>query len=133
MVESDRPSPATTGAPTGAGLGTRNRRQGAAALLVVAALAAGGLADLSHVVAPGENLATLAQKYSTTPQAIAQANHIANPNLIVVGTLLVIPTALAPVPAKAPATPPLRPPAAQVVTYTVKSGTTSARSPPATA
>jgi soluble lytic murein transglycosylase-like protein len=100
---------------------TGNRRQGAAAVLVVAALAAGGLADVSHVVAPGENLAMLAQTYGTTPQAIAQTNHIANPNLIVVGTRLTIPTAAAP--ARAPAAaPPLKPPTAQVVTYSVKAG-----------
>ena len=85
MVGLDRPSPA----PAGAGL--RNRRHGTAALLVVAALAAGGLADVGHVVAPGENLFTLARKYLTTPQDIARANHIADPNLIVIGMNLRIP------------------------------------------
>src|SRR5216684_2342267 len=94
---------------------TGNRRHGAAGLLVVAALASGGLADLGHVVAPGENLATLARTYGTTPQAIAQANGLANPNLVVIGTRLVIPTSPAPAtaPAKAPAAaPPPRAPAA---------------------
>jgi soluble lytic murein transglycosylase-like protein len=120
MVGSDRPSPAP------AGTGAKNRRQGTAALLVVAALAAGGLADVGHVVAPGETLLTLSRKYATTPKEIAQANHIANPNLIVIGMNLRIPAsagAPAPQPAPAPATG-LRPPApaAQVVTYTVKAG-----------
>jgi len=123
MVESDHPGPGSTGA--GIGAGTRNRRHGAAALLVVAALASSGLADLGHVVAPGENLATLARTYGTTPQAIARANRLADPNLVVIGTRLVIPTSPTPAtaPAKAPAAaPPPRAPAAQVVTYTVKAG-----------
>lgn len=97
---------------------TSNVKQGAAAVLAVAALAAGGLADVSHIVAPGENLAGLAAKYGTTPQAIAQLNHVANLNLIVAGTQLTIPVA----PARAPAAGSLRPPAAQVVTYAVKAG-----------
>jgi LysM repeat protein len=91
---------------------------------VVAALAAGGLADVGHVVAPGETLFTLARKYLTTPQDIARANHIADPNLIVIGMNLRIPGsagAPAPQPAPAPATG-LQPPAAQVVTYAVKPG-----------
>src|SRR2546427_1002973 len=113
MVGFDRPTPAPADA------GSRSRRQGAAALVVVAALAAGGFADVGHVVAPGENLLAIARKYATTPQAIAQANHIANPNLIVIGTHLKIPTSPAP-PAlqSAPATN-LPIPAPQAVTYTV--------------
>ena len=119
MVGLDRPTPPPDG------VGHKNRRQGAAALIVVAALAAGGLADVGHVVAPGENLLTLARRYATTPQAIAQANHIANPNLIVIGMQLRIPSpaAPAPQPAPAPATaPPLPLPAPQAVTYAVKPG-----------
>src|SRR5438477_6812974 len=77
MVGFDRPTPAPADA------GSRSRRQGAAVLIVVAALAAGGFADIGHVVAPGESLLTIARKYATTPQAIAQANHLANPNLII--------------------------------------------------
>jgi soluble lytic murein transglycosylase-like protein len=88
---------------------------------MVAALAAGGLADVGHVVAPGESLFTIARKYATTPKAIAQANHIANPNLVVIGTQLKIPTSPAPPPAPAPA-PSLPLPAPQAVTYTVKPG-----------
>jgi soluble lytic murein transglycosylase-like protein len=116
MVGSDRPNPSP------AGTGPRNRRQGTAALLVVAALAAGGLADVGHVVAPGENLFTLARKYLTTPQEIARANHIADPNLILIGMNLRIPAGPVP-PAPQPAPASLIPqPAPQVVTYTVKLG-----------
>jgi soluble lytic murein transglycosylase-like protein len=116
MVGFDRPTPAPAGA------GSRSRRQGAAVLAVVAALAASGFADSGHLVAPGENLFTIARTYATTPQVIAQANHLANPNLIFIGTMLRIPTSPAP-PALQPApAPPLPAPAPQVVTYTVKRG-----------
>jgi len=118
MVGFDRPTPAPANA------GSRSRRQGTSVLVVVAALAAGGFADVGHVVAPGESLVTIARKYASTPQAIAQANHLANPNLIVIGTQLRIPTSPAlpaPKPAPAPATN-LPLPAPQVVTYAVKRG-----------
>jgi soluble lytic murein transglycosylase-like protein len=88
---------------------------------MVAALAAGGLADVGHVVAPGESLFTIARKYATTPTAIAQANHIANPNMIVIGTQLTIPTSPPPVPPPPPA-PALPIPPPQAVTYKVKRG-----------
>src|SRR5260370_27286410 len=116
MVGFDRPTPAPADA------GSRSRRQGAAVLVVVAALAAGGFADIGHVVAPGESLLTIAHRYATTPQAIAQANHLANPNLIIIGTQLRIPTSPAP-PALQPApAPPLPLPAPQAVADTVKRG-----------
>jgi LysM repeat protein len=108
--------------PTPARTGPRNRKQGTAALLVVAALAAGGLADVGHVVAPGESLFTLARRYLTTPQDIARANHIADPNLIVIGMNLRIPGSVgAPAPRPALA-PPIPLSVAQVVTYAVKPG-----------
>ena len=44
-----------------------------------------------HVVVPGDNLYRLALRYHTTVDAIAQANHIANVNLIYVGQRLIIP------------------------------------------
>lgn len=43
-----------------------------------------------HVVSWGESLGTIAQRYGTTYQAIAQKNGIANPNLIYVGQRLSI-------------------------------------------
>jgi LysM repeat protein len=89
---------------------------------VVAALAAGGFADVGHVVAPGENLFTLARRYLTTPQEIVRANHIADPNLIVIGMNLRIPAGPVPPAPQPPPAPPIPQPAPQVVTYTVKPG-----------
>src|SRR2546426_2510858 len=116
MVGFDRPTPA----PANAGPGSR--RQGTTVLVVVAALAAGGFADVGHVVAPGESLVTIARKYASTPQAIAQANHLANPNLIVIGTHLKIPTSPAPPALQSAPASNLPIPAPQAVTYTVKRG-----------
>lgn len=44
-----------------------------------------------HVVQSGDTVSVLAQRYGTTVQAIAQANQLANPNLIRPGEKLVIP------------------------------------------
>lgn len=73
-----------------------------AALLAmpVAALAQGG--QTTHTVQAGENLYRIALTYGTTVDAIAQANNITNPNLILVGQVLVIPTAAAPAPTATP-------------------------------
>lgn len=46
-----------------------------------------------HLVRPGETLSTIAAQYGVSVQAIASANHLANPNLIYVGQCLVIPGA----------------------------------------
>jgi LysM repeat protein len=69
--------------------------------VVVAAAAA-----TSVTVEPGETLSALAQRYGTTPAALAAANGINNPDLIVAGSVLRIPgpgapaaTAAAPSPA----------------------------------
>lgn len=45
----------------------------------------------SYVVRPGDFLASIAQRFGTTPGAILSANAIANPDLIYVGQLLTIP------------------------------------------
>lgn len=108
------------------------RRQAASALLVVGALALAGLADVGHVVGPGETLGAIARRYNTTPQALVKANHIADPDLILLGSQLRIPTPT-PSPTPGPAPPgaaPLIPPVipraiprvAPNVTYTVKAG-----------
>lgn len=55
-----------------------------------------------HVVQPGDTLARLASRYSTTVQAISQANGIVNPNLIYVGQRLIIPTGGGPLPTVVP-------------------------------
>ena len=74
-----------------------------AALLAmpVAALAQGG--QTTHTVQAGENLYRIALTYGTTVDAIAQANNITNPSLILVGQVLVIPNAAAPAPTATPA------------------------------
>ncbi len=59
-----------------------------------------------HVVQPGENLFRLSLRYNTTITAIAQANGIANPNLIFVGQRLIIPGPGQPPPPTPPPPPP---------------------------
>lgn len=50
-----------------------------------------GSAAVYYVVQPGDWLSTIAAKFGTTYQAIAEANNILDPNLIVVGQRLIIP------------------------------------------
>jgi uncharacterized protein YvpB len=45
-----------------------------------------------HVTQPGETLSAIANQYDTTWQALAEHNHIANPNLIHVGQEIAIPS-----------------------------------------
>lgn len=45
----------------------------------------------TYTVHPGDSLSSIAAKYGTSWQAIATANHIANPNLIYPGQVLTIP------------------------------------------
>lgn len=45
-----------------------------------------------HVVQPGESLTSIAQRYGTTPQAIARANNLVSLDVIYVGQRLTIPT-----------------------------------------
>jgi hypothetical protein len=46
-----------------------------------------------HIVCPGETLSSIAWKYGLSTWAIANANHLWNPNFIYVGQALVIPFA----------------------------------------
>jgi len=46
-----------------------------------------------HTVQRGESLSSIARRYGTTWQAIAQANNLSNPNQIYVGQKLKVPTA----------------------------------------
>ncbi len=53
---------------------------------------AGGQGEaIYHIVQPGETLSSIARRYGTTWQAIAQANGITNPNSIYAGQRLLIP------------------------------------------
>lgn len=51
-----------------------------------------------HVIQPGETLFSIAKRYSTTVEAIVQANQIADPSLIFSGQRLIIPIGQAPIP-----------------------------------
>lgn len=51
-----------------------------------------------HVIQPGETLFSIAKRYSTTVEAIVQANRIADPSLIFSGQRLIIPIGQAPTP-----------------------------------
>ena len=46
-----------------------------------------------YVVRNGDNLETIAKRNGTTVSALATANHILNPNLVIIGTKLKIPAA----------------------------------------
>jgi len=50
-----------------------------------------GLQPVYHIVQQGETLWSIARLYGVTPQAIAQANGLVNPNLIYPGQRLLIP------------------------------------------
>jgi N-acetylmuramoyl-L-alanine amidase len=73
----------------------RPRRRGPVVVGTAAALWVGQAAAAyagEHVVSKGETLSDIAVRYGTTPGALARANSIADPNLIVAGTTLTIPS-----------------------------------------
>lgn len=49
-------------------------------------------AGVTHTIAPGQTLSSIAQRYGTTIRAIQDANGITDPNLVVVGQVLKIPS-----------------------------------------
>ncbi len=51
----------------------------------------GGTASSTYVVESGDTLARIAAKFHTTVSALASANDISNPNVIVIGTALKVP------------------------------------------
>ena len=83
----------------------------------------------TYVVAPGDYLASIARRFNTTVTAIAQANNIANINIIYVGQRLVIPVGGTVPPTAVPPTgvPPTATPPAQTSSYVVQPGDTLAR------
>ncbi len=77
-------------------------------------------ADTTYTVRRGDTLAAIARQFGTTIQAIAEANHIINPNLIYVNQVLVIPTGDSSSPA--PTNPPAPAPTTPGTTYVVQRG-----------
>lgn len=87
--------------PVGGGVSRARPSRGSyrwRALAVIVSLMMAGSAATTHVVVRGDSLWKLARRYGTTTQAIAEANNLPNPNLIIVGRHLTIPTEGAPVP-----------------------------------
>jgi N-acetylmuramoyl-L-alanine amidase len=73
----------------------RPKRRGPVVVGTAAALWVGQAAAAyagEHVVSKGETLSDIAVRYGTTPGALARANSLADPNLIVAGTTLTIPS-----------------------------------------
>jgi LysM repeat protein len=84
-------------------------------ILVSAAAVSAQSGQTYHIVAPGETLSRIAQRYNTTVWAITQANGIYNPNFIYSGQWLVIPSSTT--------YPPYNPPPSSGSTYyTVRYG-----------
>jgi LysM repeat protein len=79
-------------------------------------------ANTTHVVQPGDTLSGIARRYGTTVQALAETNHIVNPNLIFAGQTLVIPTS-----GGSPPPPPPPPATGGSTTYVVQPGDTLSR------
>jgi LysM repeat protein len=95
------------------------------ALAAAPAVAAPALAaDTSYTVQPGDTLFRIALRFGVTVQAIAQANHIVNPDLIYVGQVLTIPTGGGTPPPPGPAPTPTPPPPGGQTLYTVQPGDT---------
>jgi LysM repeat protein len=80
-----------------------------------AAFAASQTAGTTYVVQPGDTLSAVAVRLGTDVDALARLNRLANPDVLLAGTSLLLP------PRRRPTRPPSRP---VVVTYTVKPGDT---------
>ena len=61
------------------------------AIAVLLCLGAAGVAETTHIVVQGDKLSRIAKRNGTTVSAIAEANGISDPNLIVIGKHLRIP------------------------------------------
>ena len=71
--------------------------------------------NISYTVKRGDTLLSIARRYGSTVEKIVQANNIANPNLILPGTVLIIPVEVM--------EPPAGPPPGELI-YTVQPGDT---------
>jgi len=56
----------------------------------------------AYVVQRGDNYYRIARRFGVTPQSIYQANNVTNPNLLYIGTVLIIPGVAGPVVANTP-------------------------------
>ena len=80
---------------------------------------------VTYQILPGDTLETLAQRYGTTVDLLAQQNSIANPHQIDVGQILVIPTAVPPTPTLVPTAEPVPITTTDsYITYVVQAGDT---------
>jgi LysM repeat protein len=90
------------------------------ALLLTLILAGRVAADTTYTVVRGDTLSAIARRFGVTVPALAEANHLVNPNLIYVGQTLVVPGVAAPGANPSPPSPP--PPAGAA--YVVRPGDT---------
>jgi LysM repeat protein len=115
----------------------RSRLTAVAAVLVLMLVTVALVSAATYIVQPGDTLWRISRQFGTTVDAIVQANHIANPNLIYVGQILEIPgvpsqtpPVVPPGPTTTPQPPPptvapTQPPPTQ--TYVVQPGDTLTR------
>ena len=99
-------------------------------VLIMLVVTVTAVSALAYVVRPGDTLTRIARQFSTTVNAIVQANPaITNPNLIYVGQTLEIPTgdATPAPPAPQPPAPQPSPPPTGQTTYVVQRGDTLSR------
>lgn len=90
--------------------------------VMMALTAVPALAQTTYTVQPGDTLSAIAARFGVTVTAVAEANHIVNPNLINVGQVLTIPGASDDsAPAPAPDSDP-EPAPAESGTYVVQAG-----------
>jgi LysM repeat protein len=102
-------------------MGTDSRPQRAVSLVaLLAVLAAGGFAaPATHTVLVGDTLSSIGRRYGVSVAALVQRNGLRDPDQIVVGTRLAIPTT-----GRATAATPTPAPTASPQTHTVRAGET---------
>jgi murein DD-endopeptidase MepM/ murein hydrolase activator NlpD len=71
-------------------------------------------ASTGYQVSPGDTIGEIAQRYNVPEMALAEANHLTNPNLIVVNQVLTIPSVEAAVPTELSSAPVADPPSLPV-------------------
>ena len=121
-------------------LGSRSRSRGrgvsrarsdrvikAKAMVVLASLAAAGMSNATHTVAPGETLSKIAKRYGSSTAQIARANGITRPNLIRAGAKLILPLPEGAPPPSRPGANGLPPKTTGALSYTIVPGDSLAR------